>query len=121
MKTHSGLVAHVITPPKLFVRPVALHAAQCVVGILSMLCHVSVFDSVVARSLVLPGLPVSRLVNGCFGFFQLLCSSNPFFQIRVVFMFEPLNSRKAGMVIFICFLVFSVACCCGVCPEVKLF
>ncbi|XP_076450500.1 tetratricopeptide repeat protein 17-like isoform X3 [Babylonia areolata] len=32
MKTHSGLVAHVITPPKLFVRPVALHAAQCVQG-----------------------------------------------------------------------------------------
>ncbi|XP_070200043.1 tetratricopeptide repeat protein 17-like isoform X3 [Littorina saxatilis] len=32
MKTHSGLVAHVITPPKLFVRPIALHAAQCVQG-----------------------------------------------------------------------------------------
>ncbi|KAK7486422.1 hypothetical protein BaRGS_00022346, partial [Batillaria attramentaria] len=32
MKTHSGLVAHVITPPKLFVRPVALHTAQCMQG-----------------------------------------------------------------------------------------
>ncbi|CAL1533702.1 unnamed protein product [Lymnaea stagnalis] len=29
MTTHSGLIAHVITPPKLFVRPVAYHAAQC--------------------------------------------------------------------------------------------
>ncbi|KAK6190158.1 hypothetical protein SNE40_002084 [Patella caerulea] len=29
MKTHSGLIAHVITPPKLFVRPVALHSTQC--------------------------------------------------------------------------------------------
>lgn len=33
MTTHSGLIAHVITPPKLFVRPVAYHAAQCPVGI----------------------------------------------------------------------------------------
>ncbi|ESO91575.1 hypothetical protein LOTGIDRAFT_163300 [Lottia gigantea] len=29
MKTHSGLVAHVITPPKLFVRPLSLHSTQC--------------------------------------------------------------------------------------------
>ncbi|XP_025087686.1 tetratricopeptide repeat protein 17-like isoform X2 [Pomacea canaliculata] len=32
MKTHSGLVAHVITPPKLFMRPVALHATHCMQG-----------------------------------------------------------------------------------------
>ncbi|XP_041366225.1 tetratricopeptide repeat protein 17-like isoform X2 [Gigantopelta aegis] len=32
MKTHSGLLAHVITPPKLFVRPVALHTTQCMGG-----------------------------------------------------------------------------------------
>ncbi|GFO31147.1 tetratricopeptide repeat protein 17 [Plakobranchus ocellatus] len=32
MSTHSGLIAHVITPPKLFVRPVAYHAAQCLQG-----------------------------------------------------------------------------------------
>ncbi|XP_046360680.2 tetratricopeptide repeat protein 17-like isoform X1 [Haliotis rufescens] len=32
MKTHSGLLAHVITPPKLFVRPVSLHTTQCMQG-----------------------------------------------------------------------------------------
>ena len=58
MKTHSGLVAHVITPPKLFVRPVALHAAQCVVGNLSALCRVGVVDIVVT---CLCGLSLSRV------------------------------------------------------------
>ena len=31
MVTHTGLVAHVITPPKVFIRPVALHNTQCMV------------------------------------------------------------------------------------------
>ncbi|XP_071122223.1 tetratricopeptide repeat protein 17-like isoform X6 [Mytilus edulis] len=32
MKTHTGLVAHIVTPPKLFIRPVSLHTSQCMQG-----------------------------------------------------------------------------------------
>ena len=107
MKTHSGLVAHVITPPKLFVRPVALHAAQCVVGNLSALCRVGVVDIVVA---CLRGLSLSRVVNGCF--VELLLLYCLFFQMwYCVWWVSP----TAGMVVLFCLI--SVACCRSSCPK----
>ncbi|KAK3594378.1 hypothetical protein CHS0354_032887 [Potamilus streckersoni] len=57
MKTHTGLIAHVITPPKLFIRPVSLHSAQCMQGGQNPHIKLTVINGVLHQKLIFSQSP----------------------------------------------------------------